>query len=308
MIAETPAPAAPLAVHHPLRGALLLTLAVLVLACMDAATKQLTAHYNVPLVVAVRYVVHALIMVIALTPRQGRQLVRTRRTGLVLARAASLTVASLFMGLALQRMPVAETTAINFLSPMVVVLLAGPFLGERVGWVSWAAGLTGFAGVVLIARPGGGLDAGGIVFALCAAAANTVYQILSRLLAGTERAATLMFYTALVGAIVFGAMLPWFWYGERPGIGTLLVFASVGATAALGHYLFTLSYRDAPASTLAPLNYLQLLWAGLLGWLVFGHVPDAVSFIGLGVVAASGALIAVAARPRRALSRNPNAS
>ena len=107
-----------------------LPFALLFFSCLDATTKYLTALYDVPLVVAVRYVVNALLLVVILAPRQGMDLVRTQRTGLVLARAACLTLASLFMGLALQRMPVAETTAIVFLGPMLVVLIAGPLLKE----------------------------------------------------------------------------------------------------------------------------------------------------------------------------------
>src|SRR5690606_18635218 len=142
--------------------------------------------------------------------------VQTQRTGLVLLRAACLAVASLCMTLALQRMPVAETTAIIFLSPMLVVLMAGPVLQEHVGKAGWLAAIAGFAGVLLIARPDGGLDTIGVVLALCAATANAVYQLLSRVLASTERTLTMLFFTAWVGTIGYGSSLPWFWSGAMP--------------------------------------------------------------------------------------------
>jgi drug/metabolite transporter (DMT)-like permease len=243
-----------------------------------------------------RYLVHFLLMVMILAPRHSAQLIKTQRTSLVVLRAVVLTIASLCMGMALQRMPLAETTAINYLAPTLVALLAGSMLGEHIGRLGWAAIVTGFIGVLLIARPGGGLDAVGIMFALGAAAANATYQLLSRLLASTEKAITLLFYTALIGSIVFGIALPWFWENELPSQLELILLISMGVTGGLGHYLFTLAYRHAPASILAPLTYIQLLWAGLLGWIIFDTIPDGMSLLGMSVIAAAGLLIAFKSR------------
>jgi drug/metabolite transporter (DMT)-like permease len=227
-----------------------------------------------------------------LAPRHSGHLLQTKRRGLVMLRAVTLVFASLFVGLALQRMPLAETTAIIFLAPMLVVLLASPMLNERIGTIGWIAAVAGFVGVLFIARPGSGLDTAGIIFALFAVAANASYQLLSRLLAGTESAVTLLFYTALVGSIVFGLTLPWFWEHKTPSHLELLLFLGMGAAGGLGHYLFTLAYRYAAASLIAPVLYLQLLWAALLGWLVFDTAPDSLSFLGMAIVAGSGLLIA----------------
>src|SRR6185312_7928751 len=103
---------------HPFRGVILLLSALFFFACMDTTTKYLSVHYNVPLIMAIRYIVHCALMIVLLAPRQGTQLMRTRRTGLVMLRALCLVAVSLFVGLALQRMPVAESTAIFFLAPM----------------------------------------------------------------------------------------------------------------------------------------------------------------------------------------------
>ena len=284
---------------HPLRGMFLFVSALFLFACLDTTTKFLATRYNVPLVVSIRYIVHCLLMIVILTPHQGKQLFQTHRKGLVLVRAASLAVTSLFIGLALQRMPVAETTAITFLAPMLVVLLARPILGERIGALGWLAAVTGFLGVLLIARPGSSLDAIGIAYALCAVAAFVVYQLLSRVLMGSERTITLLFYSALIGSIGYGVFLPWFWKGEAPTLMVVLLFLSMGFTGGLGHFLYTAAYRHATASLLAPTSYLQLLWAGLLGWLVFGHVPDHISILGMSVVAASGVMSALKSRHRQ---------
>ena len=281
---------------HPFQGVLLFALALLLFACMDTTTKYLATTYNVPLVIAIRYIVHCLLMVVLLAPKYGKRLVQTQRTGLVMVRAASLTTASLFMGLALQRMPVAETTAIVFLGPMIVVLLAGPFLGERIGLYGWAAAIIGFIGVLFIAHPGSGLDITGTLFAFCVVAALVVYQLLSRVLARTEETIPLLFYTALFGSVLYGAFLPWSWHGPAPSTTDILLFLSMGITGGLGHYLYTAAYRQASASLLAPMNYLQLLWAGLLGWLVFSHVPGTLSIIGMCIITASGAMVALKSR------------
>lgn len=270
--------------------------ALLVFAYMDTATKYLAAHHNVPLIVAVRYMVNCLLLLAILAPRQGKALLRTQRTGLVMLRGASLSIASLFMGLALQRMPVAETTAIVFLGPMFVVLLAGPLLGEKVGMPDWVAAVFGFIGVLMVARPGSNLDTMGTVFAACVVVMLVAYQLLSRMLVRTENTYSLLFYAALLGAIGYGVFLPWSLNGPAPTTLELLLFVSVGVSAGLGHFLYTAAFRHAPASLLAPMNYLQLLWAGLLGWIVFNHVPDRLSLIGMGVIAASGVLLAIRSR------------
>lgn len=295
---------APLATaQHPFRGVLLVLLAAFLFACMDTTTKYLAATYEVPVVMAVRYFVHCLLMLVLLTPSQGRKLFQTQRTGLVLVRALCLAAASLLVGLALQRMPVAEATAVVFLAPLLVVLVSGLLLRERVGLVGWVAAIAGFAGVLLIVRPGSGLDPAGVAFALCGAGVIAAYQLLSRVLATSERTLAMLFYTAVVGSIAFGILLPWSWHGQAPTGLQVFLFLSMGLTAGVGHFLFTAAHRHATASMLAPMMYLQLLWAGLLGWIVFGHVSDSISVLGMGVVAASGAAVAVKSHlSRRALA------
>ena len=281
---------------HPLRGALLCVAALALFACMDTVTKYLAQSHAVPLIVGVRYLGNLALMVAFLGPTHGQQMIRTQRTGLVWIRAGCLASASLLIGLALQRMPVAETTAITFLAPILLVAVAGPMLGERVGWVGWAATLAGFAGVLLIARPGSGLVTSGVLFVLGAVLLNLGYQALSRVLAASENTFALLFYTALAGSILYGLAMPWFIEDRAPSLFEAGLFASLGMFGGLGHFLFTAAFRYAPASLIAPLNYLQLLWAGLLGYLVFGHVPDAVSLLGMAVIAGSGVLMALKTR------------
>lgn len=281
--------------ENAFKGFILISTGLLLFACMDSTTKYLAIHYNVPFVVFMRYITQCFLMMLILAPRHSRHLIKTGRTSLVILRSASLCIASLFMGLALQLIPVAETTAINFLAPILVVLIS-PLLGERISFVGWVAVVMGFIGVILIVRPGSGLNIYGIVFCLIAACANTTYQLMSRVLASTERAITLLFYTTLVGSICFGLTMPWFWENKLPNSLELALFLGMGLSGGLGHYFFTLAYSHAPASLLAPVLYLQLLWAALLGWLIFDSIPDTLSILGMIIIATSGLLIALKSR------------
>ena len=286
----------PLKARHPLRGLLLFNFGLMLFACLDTTNKYLTSVFDVPLIAACRYIGNVLLMLAIVAPRNGQAMVRTRRTWLVWVRGLCLAVSSLFVLLSLQRMPVAETTAILFLAPIIVEIAAGPLLGEKIGWLGWTGALLGFFGVLLVVRPGGGLDPVGVVLALCACMLVTGYNLLSRLLATSESTMALLFYSAVAGTILFSATLPWFWFEQTPTLLQAGLLAVIGLFGGLGHFLFTAAFRDAPASILSPLSYVQLLWVSLLGWLVFGHVPDAISLLGIAIIGASGVLVALKSR------------
>jgi len=283
---------------RPVVGVAMIMAAVLIFAGNDVVTKLLVSQYPVPLVIGIRYLVHFGLMLVLLYPRMRSRLWQAKRPWLVTLRGVCLATSSLCMGLAFQRMPVPESVAIVFLAPILVVLAAGPVLGEKVMAASWLAAVAGFAGVLLIVRPGGGLDPMGVVFVLTSVVTLTVYFLLSRILVTTESSVTMLFYTAVVGSIAFGAMLPWSWSGPAPDLATIAMFISQGAATGLGHYLVTAAHREAAASLLAPVNYMQLLWVGILSWLVFGHLPDPIGMAGLVLVTASGAAMGWASTRR----------
>jgi drug/metabolite transporter (DMT)-like permease len=293
---STPSTPAPLS-HKPLRGFVLIVAATLLFAYNDTTNKLLLEDYNVPMVTALRYIGHCLLMMALVAPFRGKEMVKTVRTGWVFVRAGSLAIGSLLVSLAFQRMPVAETTAIVYLAPVLVVALSGPILSEKVGLNAWIAAAIGFAGVLLIARPGGGLDPWGVIFVLGNVIVSVSYNLLSRVLAKTERTTAMLFYSALVGAIGFGIFLPWTMHGVSPTPFQLLLFFGLGVSAWLGHYCFTQSYRYAPAAFIAPMSYMHLLWAGILGWVIFGHAPEPIALVGMGLVAVAGVVSAL--RPRR---------
>jgi drug/metabolite transporter (DMT)-like permease len=285
----------------PLKGVLLVAGATLAFALADVLTKQQTMRHPASVVMAVRYLVNLALLSAFLGPRLGADLWRTRRTGLVVLRGLCLALAALTMALALRVMPLGETVAIVYLSPFAVMLLAIPLLGERVGWPGWTGVAAGFLGVLLIVRPGGGLDPVGVALALANAGCATAYHLLTRYLAGTESTAAMLYQAALVGSIAFCVLALGSLDGLAISASDLAMMTLLGVFMTLGHFLFTTAYRDAPASLLAPVNYLHLFWAGGLGWLIFGHVPDRWSLAGMILVCAAGAFVAAwayAAKPQ----------
>ena len=283
----------PMQTGNPTKGVLLVMGAVLIFAMADVVTKHLATLYPVPVVVLLRYVVNVVLMLAILYPGQGAKLWTTQRTGLVTVRALCLCAASLTMGLALRVMPVGEAVSIVYLSPFAVMLLAVPLLGEKVNAIGWIGAAIGFLGVFLIVRPGGALDPWGVALCLINAGCSTAYNLMTRLLSRTETTNALMFNTASVGVVVFGVMSIGQWHGPMPGALDMGLMLLLGVLMTSGHFLFTTAYREAPASMLAPITYLQLFWAGGLGWLIFGHIPDGWSLAGMALVMVAGATIAL---------------
>jgi drug/metabolite transporter (DMT)-like permease len=243
-----------------------------------------------------RYLVNVSLLGVALGPSQGAGLWRTHRTFWVVVRGLCLAAASLTMGLALRVMPVGETVAIVYLAPLLVMVLAGVVLGEKVPLAGWIGAAVGFAGVLLIVRPGTGLDPFGVALCLVNACLGTGYHLLTKVLVRTETMTAMLFHTAFAGAVVFWVLVGFGGVQVWPGRGDLALMGLLGALATVGHFLFTAAYREAPASLLAPVNYLHLVWAAVLGVLVFGHVPDMVTLVGMAMVAGAGVAVALRAQ------------
>lgn len=272
----------------------LVALATLCFALSDVITKLVSVRQSVPLIMAVRYIVNLGLLAVILTPLIGPRLWRVQRYGLVTLRALCLALASLTIGLALRHMPVGETVAIIYLAPFLVLLLSMPILGERVGLVGWIGCALGFAGVALIMRPGSNLAGLGITFALINAVLSAGYHLLTRFLTRSKSTVAMLFHTALVGSIVFVLLaIPDLPHLEA-ALPDLPLMVLLGMLATLGHFLFTAAYREAPPAALAPINYLHLVWAGGLGFLVFDAIPAPLSIIGMAMVCLAGSGVALA--------------
>lgn len=278
--------------ERPLKGVLLVVAASFLFAVADTLGKHLVVLYAASLVLAVRYALNLLLVVVTMWPKHRAGLWRTNRTGLVVLRGLCLTLSSISFLAALQSMPIAETVAIVYLTPVLVVLAAGPILGEVVRLQSWIGALLGIAGVVLIARPGSGLEPWGVAITLFSAVLSTGYHLLTRALMHSETTMAMMFHTALVGTVVFTGMTLFAGIGTLPDSAGFGMMLALGALTSLGHLCFTAAYREAPASTLAPVNYMHVAFATALGWLAFGQLPGALGFLGMAAITAAGLIAA----------------
>jgi drug/metabolite transporter (DMT)-like permease len=279
--------------HAPLRGIFLVLAAVTLFACMDSAGKYLMTTYNVPLIAAVRYGLNLVILSGLMLPRHGTTLWTTNRTALVVIRGLALCAATLLMGFALRLMPVGETVAIIYLQGFGVMMAAGYFLKEKISIVGWIAAVVGFAGVLLIARPGSSLDPIGVALALSCSAVSVIYILLSRILAATENTMSLLFHAAIWGTLVFMVLAAFNWQSYTFTLTDLGLMFFMGSASLMAHFMLTSAYRFAPASLLAPFNYFHIALAVIMGWLVYNHVPDAWALLGMAMIAVSGAAVAM---------------
>ncbi|MFG1398934.1 DMT family transporter [Roseixanthobacter pseudopolyaromaticivorans] len=277
----------------------LMCLAVICFALSDATAKWLSGHVNVFVVVWARYVVQFVLALLVFNPWTVPGLMRTRRPGLQLFRSALLFACTALNFYALQYLQLDQTVSIMFSTPFFVALFAGPMLGEWIGVRRWAAILVGFAGIVLVARPGVGGIHPAALLSLAAAVCYSLYGITTRMLAATDASQTTLFYSSLVGAVV--ASVPLFWVWETPHepmvFGAML---ELGVVVGAGHFLLILAHARAPAATLSPFIYTQIISMIVLGWLMFGNLPSGWTLAGAAVVVSSGIYLLLQERKDRA--------
>jgi len=275
---------------HPLRGVVLIMLAVFMFSSMDTLAKHMLKREAYPIspLIFARYGVHLLFMIALLAPRMGLNLVRTQRPGLQVLRGLLLVGSTGFFYLSLTYLPLAEAAAISFVGPVLVAALSGPLLREHIGRRQWTAIGFGFLGVLIIVRPGGGVFTWHAVFPLICALLFALYQVFTRKLAGRENALTTLFFTALVGALLTALPLPLTW--QTPTVLQLAFMIGIGTLGGLGHFLLIRAVEHASPAALAPFVYTQLVWSTLLAYLAFGEFPDSGSLIGMSVIVAGGLL------------------
>lgn len=269
------------------RGILIGLLAYAAFSCADSVVKGLGGKLPV-FEIAFFATLFSLISLPFARPagEQWRHILRMRRPGLVALRAASGTMAGILGVVAFTSLPLAEAYALIFLAPLFVTMLSIPFLGERVGWRRASAIVIGFAGILLVVRPGfrellpGHWAAAGV--ALCGA--TTI--IVLRALGPTEQRITLMGVALFATLIVSGTLMA---FGFRvPQPADVVWLAVAGALGGAGHILLMAALRAAPATRIAPSQYTQIVWAMLLGSLFFGEFPDALALAGIALVCLAG--------------------
>lgn len=272
--------------ERPNLGVLLMTLALFLFATMDAIAKYLTESLDVPQILAVRFWIFFAVA-LALARRRGlRRTALSARPWLQVVRALVLVAEMSAFIFAFSRMPLADVHAIAAVSPLLVMALAAMFLGERIGPRRWTAVCAGFVGVLIIIRPGAGVFDPMSLVALAAATGWAIYQALLRAVARFDPPETTTLVTAAVGVVCFSAIAPFVWQAPTPEAWMWLI--AIGALGSIGHAILPAAFRLAPASALQPFAYTMPVWAAVMGWAVFGDLPDQWTVLGGGVVIASG--------------------
>ncbi len=278
---------------HPVAGVALIIGAATCFASLDTAVRFLGGSIGVALLLGLRYAIHTLAMLlwIAASPEKS---FRTAYPRFQVLRGALLLFSTAMVFTTLQHMPVAEMTAIVMLTPLLVTLLARVWLHERVSALRWVLVAGGFAGALIVIRPGSGLFGWIVLLPLAAALSNAAFQLLTSKLAPHANPYTTNFYTGLTGMVLVLPLLLAGWrdigatLSAAPTLHLVLLLA-VGALGTGGHLLLILALGKAPTATLMPFLYTQIGVAALVGWLVLGDAPDAWGCVGMAVIALCGA-------------------
>jgi drug/metabolite transporter (DMT)-like permease len=270
---------------------------------MDALVKWLSATYPVPQILVCN-ALFALVPVGAMVVRQGGlPQLRTRRLGLHLVRGVLGTTAGFPAFYAFSRLPLADAYAIIFATPLLITALSVPILREAVGWRRWSAVLVGFVGVLVMLRPGIAPVGTGSLAALGAACASACAILLVRRLSVTETTTSIAFYSNVTAVVLIGvAFSPALVVPSPVDLALMAACGLIGGTALL---VLIAAYRRSPAALVAPFQYSQMVWAILLGALVWGDLPEPVMLLGASIVAGSGLFILYR---ETALGRRPTAS
>jgi drug/metabolite transporter (DMT)-like permease len=274
------------------RAIALMILAITLFSALDTSAKYLGAHYAIPVTqVAWSRFIGQFLALILLVPLFGSlslpDLFRTGHLKLQLARSVLMASTTVLNFLALQYLRLDQTITIVFLAPLVVALLAGPVLGEWVGWRRLVAIGIGFTGVVIAMNPGVGDLNPGVVYSLVGMLAYALFMLLTRYMAAFDPPMVTLFYSMFVGT-VFGAPLAYLAWVTPVDAQAWIMLASLGFFGGLGHWLFLHAYRLAPASAVAPFLYFQLISMISFGYLVFDQLPDLQTLAGAAIVVASG--------------------
>ena len=262
------------------------------LTSLDTTAKYLVQDHSLFLVVWARYVGQMLVVAPLAWRSAGKAFWRTGNLRLQLLRSTMLLGATICFFAGLRSLPLAEGSAILFVAPILIVMLSGPVLGERPTRSRWIASITGFAGVLILLHPGSAVFHPATLLLLAAALCNALYSMLTRKLLH-EDVHTTLFYSALVGTVALTVALPWGIDQVKFTLSDGGLLLLLGLLAGLGHWFLIAAYFLAPASLLTPFTYVQMLWAVIYGYVIFGQLPDRWSVLGIVVIVASGVFLAI---------------
>jgi drug/metabolite transporter (DMT)-like permease len=265
---------------------------------MNGAVKLLSGPYPTEQIVWARILGQLVVMLAVTLPRRGLAVLVTRRpwhqAGRSVCQLGSTTL--FFMGLV--HVPLVQASAISFLSPFLIVLLAWPVLGETLRARRVAAVALGFAGVLVVLRPGTDVFHPAALLMVASCSFSAVYHLLTRMVAGADRPETSAIWSALLGSLVLAPLMPFLWV-TPVNLWDAMLFVSLGLISAAGHYCVALAFTHAPASVVAPFQYWQIVGATLVGLAIGNPWPDGFTWLGAGMVVAAGLFIAWSEGGRR---------
>jgi drug/metabolite transporter (DMT)-like permease len=253
---------------------------------LDASAKYISSELPLWMVLWGRYVFHFLFITFFFLRTAPKDIIYTKNIKLQILRSTLIFCAGVTFWAGLMYMPLVECMVILFTSPLLVTVLAVPLLGEKFGLHRWGCVIVGLFGVVLVIRPGIGIIHWAAILPLCAALFYASLQIVTRVLGKRDSALTTLFYSSICGLIFSSILVIFFWEPPSPTQWLLLMW--LGFLGALGHYFMIKAFEKAQASLLAPFNYISLIWAALLGFLLFGDWPDAWTIFGAVIIVSSG--------------------
>lgn len=286
--------------NKPLAIALIL-ITTLIFALSDAVAKLMVARIS-PLEVSwIRSVVVMAITLPIVYARIGRQAFAPRHPFRQIVRGAAVLGSSLLYLTGLAYLPLADTSAINFIWPVLITVLSVIFLGEKVGLRRWGATVLGFIGMLIIIRPGSSAFQMAAIYPTGAAVMWAFASLMTRGMTSTDPPETTIFWSALVMLVGTTVLLPYFW--TTPGWYEISLGVFVGIGSAVAHALIVFAFERASAATLAPFAYLQLVWATLLGYLMFSTIPDRWILTGSVLIVISGIYTAHRERIRAKLDK-----
>jgi drug/metabolite transporter (DMT)-like permease len=288
---------APARADRPFKGIALILASTVFLGVSDVTAKYLSATLPSIEIAWIRFMVFAIIMTPAMMPGSPLFALPTDRLGLQLLRGLTVLASSLFFISGLRFLPIAEASATGFVAPLFVTALSIVFLGEKVGLRRWIATAVGLVGVIIVLRPGFGAFHPAAFFPIVSALAWACTLIMTRMMSGTERAITVMAYSSIAGVCILTALVPFVWVA--PSWHDILFGIFIGVASTAGQWIVVLAFRYADASVLAPFSYMQLLWVSILGFLVFGELPDVWTVTGAAFIVASGLYTAHRERVRQ---------
>ena len=275
--------------NAPAKGIVYMLAASATLTIMDAGIKWLTRDYPVPQIGFMRYAVGLLIAMALAARLGGIGTLRTRRLGGHALRSLFNLATMLTFYYALDALPLTDSIAIGYAAPLFMTALSVPLLREHVGWRRWSAVGVGFLGVLIAAQPSATGISAGALWALAAALFYALTLVTSRQLSTTESSHTILFYYSVFVVAALGAVMPWVWVTPRWQDLWLILFT--GIAGSFGQFFLNQAFRYGEVSLLAPIDYSGLVWAGLLGFIVWADVPTPAVLTGSVIIISAGVYI-----------------